>query len=107
MSVCKNGDAIYCEKYLNGECNDCGGCGYDYMDTTYEKIKMDIYGDVMEDENMTDLNERIDREMKALRKLGKRLYEETDDARLCFIVREIVEQKELISDLRGERLGLY
>ena len=68
---------------------------------------MDIYGDVMEDENMTDLNERIDKEMKALRKLGKRLYEETDDANLGFIVSEIVEQRELILDLIGERLELY
>ena len=56
---------------------------------------------------MVSLDERIDEEMNNLRKLGKKLSEETDDARLCFIVREIVEQKELISDLIGERLGLY
>lgn len=56
---------------------------------------------------MHDLNKKIDEEMNNLRKLGKKLSEETDDARLCFIVKEIVEQKELISDLIGERLGLY
>ena len=50
MSICENGDAIYCEEYLNGECNDCGGCGYDYMDATYEKTKMDIYGDALREE---------------------------------------------------------
>jgi hypothetical protein len=104
MSVCKNGDAIYCEEYLNGECNDCGGCGYDYMDTTYEKTKMDIYGDVPESEEM---DKKISEEMNNLRELGKKLSEETEDANLCFIVSKIVEQKELISDLIGERLGLY
>ena len=61
----------------------------------------------MEDENMTDLNERIDKERDTLRKLGKKLSEETDDTNLCFIVKEIVEQKQLILDLMGERLGLY
>lgn len=56
---------------------------------------------------MDDLNKKIDEEMNNLRKLGRKLAEETDDANLCFIVSEIVEQKELISDLIGERLGLY
>lgn len=56
---------------------------------------------------MSNLDERINKEMNNLRELGKKLAEETDDANLCFIVKEIVEQKEIINDLIGERLELY
>ena len=98
---------MYCADFVEGNCDDCGNCWMFEEDDTYEKAKASIYEDVMEDENMTDLNERIDEEMNNLRDLGRKLAEETDDVRLCFIVSEIVEKKELISDLRGERLGLY
>ena len=53
-----------------------------------------------------NLDERIDKEMNNLRELGRKLAE-ADDVSLCFIVSDIVEQKELILDLIGERLGLY
>lgn len=89
---------------MNGNCDNCGDCYVYEIDDTYEKVKMDIYGDVLEGEEM---DKKISEEMNNLRELGKKLSEETEDANLCFIVSEIVKQKELISDLIGERLGLY
>ena len=57
-------------------------------------------------EQVDIMDKRIDKEMNNLRELGKKLAE-ADDVSLCFIVSDIVEQKELILDLIGERLGLY
>lgn len=93
-----------CDKYMNDNCDNCGDCYVYEIDDTYEKVKMDIYGDILEGEKM---DKKISEEMNNLRELGKKLSEETEDANLCFIVSKIVEQKELISDLIGERLGLY
>lgn len=95
-----------CDKYMDGNCDNCGDCYVYEVDDTYEKAKEEIYGDVLEDDG-DKMDKRISEEMNNLRELGKKLSEETEDANLCFIVSKIVEQKELISDLIGERLGLY
>lgn len=99
---------------MDGNCDNCGDCYVYEIDDTYEKVKMDIYSDVLESDEMDkkiseemEMDKKISEEMNNLRELGKKLSEETEDANLCFIVSKIVEQKELISDLIGERLGLY
>lgn len=95
-----------CDKYMNDNCDNCGDCYVYEVDDTYEKAKEEIYDDVLKDDG-GKMDKRISEEMNNLRELGKKLSEETEDANLCFIVSKIVEQKELISDLIGERLGLY
>lgn len=39
-----------CDKYMNGNCDNCGDCYVYEVDDTYEKVKMNIYGDALREE---------------------------------------------------------